>query len=224
MRFPVAEHFASINGEGLHAGQLALFVRFRGCNLACSYCDTAWANHPDCPVQMLSGEDIALLAKEAGVRRITLTGGEPLLQPGLADLVNLLLQDEALAVEVETNGSMPLDELCATCIDRSRLTVTLDCKLPSSGMSDGMLDGNYPLLQAHDVVKFVIGCEDDFPAVLETVRTQGLQQRCHVYLSPVYGQMPPARIVRFMQEEGLNEATLQLQLHKIVWPAASRGV
>ena len=43
----VVEQFISINGEGQKAGQLALFVRFAGCNLQCEYCDTKWANEAD---------------------------------------------------------------------------------------------------------------------------------------------------------------------------------
>ena len=45
----VVEKFTSINGEGTRAGELAVFIRFKGCNLRCSYCDTMWANEPECP-------------------------------------------------------------------------------------------------------------------------------------------------------------------------------
>ena len=45
--FRVVEQFISINGEGRRAGQLALFVRFAGCNLNCAYCDTKWANEAE---------------------------------------------------------------------------------------------------------------------------------------------------------------------------------
>ena len=59
----VAEKFISINGEGTRAGELAVFVRFTGCNLCCSYCDTMWANEPGCPFEEtrpapLSGREI----------------------------------------------------------------------------------------------------------------------------------------------------------------------
>ena len=56
----VVEMFASINGEGPCAGELALFVRFQGCNLRCSYCDTMWANAPDCPYTKQPPEDIVV--------------------------------------------------------------------------------------------------------------------------------------------------------------------
>ena len=60
-RFPVVERFTSINGEGTHAGRLAAFIRFRGCLLACSYCDTVWANRMDAPAEMLSVREIVSL-------------------------------------------------------------------------------------------------------------------------------------------------------------------
>ena len=54
----VVEKFTSINGEGTRAGELAVFVRFKGCNLRCSYCDTMWANEPDCPYEEETPEEI----------------------------------------------------------------------------------------------------------------------------------------------------------------------
>ena len=81
MSFPVAEKFVSINGESICAGEPAVFVRFRGCNLNCSYCDTKWANEPDCPADEMTARQIADYVKSTGITNVTLTGGEPLLQP-----------------------------------------------------------------------------------------------------------------------------------------------
>lgn len=227
--FPVAERFLSINGEGPRAGRLAAFVRFQGCNLACAYCDTAWANEPDCPVERLSAREIAGYAASTGARHLTLTGGEPLLQPGIGGLLALLMESHPLAVEIETNGAVSLEAVAAVRdslpeSQRQRLSFTLDCKLPSSGMQHRMVAGNYRLLAPYDTVKFVIGDECDFPAVLQVLREYRLSERCQVYLGPVFGQMDPARIVDFMQENHLYQATLQLQLHKIIWPGVEKGV
>lgn len=111
---PVVEKFVSVNGEGLAAGQLAAFIRFAGCNLWCSYCDTQWANHPLVEVEGWSIENLAAWVRETGVRCVTLTGGEPLLQPNLPHLVRALLEVREpypLRVEIETNGSRPVEPL-----------------------------------------------------------------------------------------------------------------
>ena len=76
----VAEKFISINGEGTRAGELAVFIRFTGCNLTCSYCDTVWANEAGCPYEDMSPEDITAYIKTAGIANVTLTGGEPSLE------------------------------------------------------------------------------------------------------------------------------------------------
>ena len=81
MIYKVVETFISINGEGQHAGELALFIRFAGCNLNCNYCDTRWANQPDVVYQEMTETEIKALVTDSGVRNVTLTGGEPLLQP-----------------------------------------------------------------------------------------------------------------------------------------------
>ena len=80
MSFPVVEKFVSINGESICAGEPAVFIRFRGCDLNCSYCDTKWANSISAPAEMLSAKDISSYVESTGITDVTLTGGEPLLQ------------------------------------------------------------------------------------------------------------------------------------------------
>ena len=228
-RFPVVECFTSVNGEGTHAGRLAAFVRFKGCNLACRYCDTVWANRPDAEAQMMTVSEIVTFVDESPAACVTLTGGEPLLQPGIDQIIKALLADPDRFVEIETNGAVSLTQFVDLrrgygCDAVGRLAFTMDCKLPSSGMHDCMIWGNYDLLSLQDTVKFVIGDEDDLEAALHVIERYDLTWRCNVYFSPVFGEMDPARIVDFMQEHRLSQATLQLQLHKIIWPNVDRGV
>ena len=140
--FPVVERFASVNGEGLAAGRPAAFIRFAGCNLRCAYCDTAWANEPDAPVEALSADDLLQWVRGTGLSAVTLTGGEPLLQSHLGDLVRLLLAQGdpwPLRVEVETNGSCDLAPLAAlreqAAVDGlpGSLRFTVDWKMPAAG-------------------------------------------------------------------------------------------
>ena len=56
--YNVVEKFVSINGESKFAGQLAVFIRFRGCNLNCVYCDTKWANTADAPAEQMTKEEV----------------------------------------------------------------------------------------------------------------------------------------------------------------------
>ena len=232
---PVAERFVSVNGEGRAAGKLAAFIRFTGCNLACSYCDTMWANAPVAAdrAERVSVADLVAWACETRVECVTLTGGEPALQPELPSLVCALLAEpgpleRGLRVEIETNGAADLRELaqlreaCASL--PGSLTFTVDWKLPASGMEDRMLRENFALLDARDTVKFVCGGEGDLARMLEVSRELGLPNRVPVYLSPVFGRLDPARIVDFMQENNLTWATAQLQLHKIIWPGVEKGV
>ena len=104
----VVEKFVSINGEGSKAGQLAVFIRFAGCNLDCVYCDTKWANEEDVSYSEMSKEEIYEYIKSTGVRNITVTGGEPLLQDGIYEFLEYLSLDKELSVEIETNGSVDI--------------------------------------------------------------------------------------------------------------------
>ncbi len=214
----VVERFVSINGEGAHAGELAAFIRFKGCNLCCSYCDTSWANEPDAKASPTSVEELVRWVKSVNVRNVTLTGGEPLLQKDIEPLVAAL---KDCRVEIETNGSVPFSRLAEI---EHRPVFTMDYKLPGSGMENHMNTANFALLNSHDSVKFVVGSEEDLNRAAEIIESYKLIGRCHIYFSPVFGKIEPARIVEFMTERNLNGVRIQLQLHKFIWSPEKRGV
>ncbi len=110
MKYNVAEKFVSINGEGRSAGQLAVFIRFTGCNLGCSYCDTTWANDLKAPFELMDENQIYDYIKSTGITNVTLTGGEPLIQKNIRTLLEKLASDKKIRVEIETNGSIDISE------------------------------------------------------------------------------------------------------------------
>ncbi len=218
--FSVAEKFVSINGEGVRAGELAVFIRFAGCNLKCGYCDTKWANAVDAPAEKMDSKDILDYILSTGVKNVTLTGGEPLLRQEMSELIDTLMS-AGLRVEIETNGSIHLREFA----DRVyRPVFTMDYKLPSSGMEEYMCSDNFGCLEKHDTVKFVSGSMEDLERAVEVIESHHLTERCHVYISPVFGKIEPADIVEFMKEKKLNDVRLQLQLHKFIWDPDKKGV
>ena len=217
----VAEKFISINGEGVRAGELAVFVRFQGCNLRCHYCDTKWALAKDCPYEEMSPEQIHAYTKRTGIKNVTLTGGEPLLHKDMDRLLAILLADEDLRVEIETNGAVDLRKFCAC---PGRPVFTMDYKLPSSGYERSMVLENFELLSKDDTVKFVSGSTEDLERAYKIIREYDLLRKCHVYFSPVFGDIEPAEIVSFMMDHKLNEARLQIQMHKVIWDPDKRGV
>ena len=220
MAFEVAEKFVSINGEGTKAGELAVFIRFCKCNLNCGYCDTRWANSDGVKGEMLTAEEIAEYVKSTGVKNVTLTGGEPLLQADIARLIKLLGGIGA-EVEIETNGSIPLKDIVLLT---PRPAITADYKLPSSGMEKHMLTENFSCLTLKDTVKFVVGDTGDLIRAEKIIKEYKLIDKCRVYFSPVFGKIEPEQIVEFMKEHCLNGVRLQLQLHKFIWKPDMRGV
>ena len=219
--YRVAEQLVSINGEGTRAGELAVFVRLCGCNLRCSYCDTQWANQPDVSYQLQTTEEIVQAILETGVRNVTLTGGEPLLTPNVAELIAAITAQPTLSLEIETNGSVPLQSFAAI---QPRPIFTMDYKLPSSGMEHKMCLENMQLLQSQDTVKLVSGSLEDLERGAALIQQYDLTHRCHVYFSPVFGSIEPQEMVQFLIERKLNGVRLQLQLHKYIWDPQERGV
>ncbi len=219
--FKVVEKFVSINGEGTKCGELAVFIRFQKCNLQCSYCDTQWACTEDAPYEEMAASDLVAYVLETGVKNVTLTGGEPLLQENLDHLL-LAFSDAGIgSVEIETNGSCSMQPF----YDKAyRPAFTVDYKLPSSGMETHMHLENYARVTMADTVKFVCGSYEDLQRAGQIIRKYRLIEKTHVYFSPVFGQITPAEIVDFMVDEKLNGVKLQLQMHKFIWDPNERGV
>ena len=157
--YNIAETFLSINGEGTHAGQLAFFIRFTGCNLRCDYCDTKWAQELSATRAQLTAEQLYGMVKESGAQNVTVTGGEPMIQADIGELLDLLCRDPELYVEVETNGSIDLSPQLKKPL---RPAFTMDSKLSASGMEYDLthhthvyLSPVFGAIQPADMVEFM---------------------------------------------------------------------
>jgi len=189
------------------------FIRMTGCNLRCSYCDTAYAYDEG---KELSGDEIMSEVKHAGINLVEITGGEPLLQEAVYHLIKRLL-DEGYNVLVETNGSINIKE-----IDR-RAVVILDVKTPGSGMSEEMDYSNINDLNNTDEVKFVITNRKDYEWAKEILFRFNLINKCNVLISPAYRILPPEDLAKWMLEDRLK-ARLNLQLHKCIYSSDRKGI
>ena len=214
----IIEKFISINGEGLRQGELALFIRFKDCNLRCSYCDTKYSfENPK-----FSEEDIPSLikyAKDKNIKNITLTGGEPLIQKDINLLVKELIKNK-FHVEIETNGSININNF----INNDNISYTLDYKLPTSFMEKFMDVDNYNYINKKDSVKFVCGNNIDLDKMKEIINKYDLINKTNVIISPVFNMINPENIVNYLIKNNLNGVKMQLQIHKFIWDPNERGV
>jgi len=227
MKYNIVEIFTSIDGEGPSAGELATFIRFSGCDLRCSWCDTKYSWDGEVKASKMSAEEIYDFIVESGANNVTLTGGEPLIQKGITDLIGLLIEDGMLRIRIETHGGIdiePFKEKFDMLVAPYDLQFIVDFKLPESGMYDKMCWENLESVGRHDTYKFVIASIADLEEAIKIVRKHKLVGRCNVYFSPVADLIEPRFIVEKMIEEKVNGVKLQLQLHKYIWPKEMRGV
>ncbi|MGD9678772.1 MAG: putative 7-carboxy-7-deazaguanine synthase QueE [Vulcanibacillus sp.] len=222
MKYKIAEKFVSINGEGKSSGQLSTFIRFAGCNLNCSYCDTKWVNQPDVEYELMTAEEIYKYIKETGIINVTITGGEPLIQNNIFELIKSLSEDNSLNIEIETNGSVSIEPYMI--LNNDSFKFTMDYKLPFSTMENRMLVDNFWHLRGKDTVKFVVSNLTDLLKAEEIISKYRLVEKTNVYFSPVYGQISLTEIVDFMKDKKMNKVNLQVQLHKIIWGSETKGV
>ena len=214
----VIEKFVSINGEGPRQGELAIFLRFASCNLRCSYCDTRYSFENPVYTDESIDEIIEYVNKQ-NVKNITLTGGEPLIQKDIEELMKRL-SDLGYRIEIETNGSIDISKFLGI----KNVSFTLDYKLPVSMMESKMNLDNYKYITKKDSVKFVCGTQEDLDKALFIMNKYDLINKTNCMLSPVFGMIELPKMVDFMVEHNLNDVRLCLQIHKVIWDPNKRGV
>lgn len=224
----VNEIFSSIDGEGSRTGYPVTFIRLFDCNLRCSYCDTMYAVEGS-DYRDMTIEEILEALKRQGLSRITLTGGEPLLHDQeVFPLLEALIQN-GYKVNVETNGAVslaPFESLRQQTQDRPEsFFYTLDYKSLSSGMNQAMKLDNFNYLRSFDVLKFVVGSQEDLEDMERVVR-HVLPRECpaEIYVSPVFGQIEARELVDYILQHKLENVRVQLQMHKYIWNPNERGV
>lgn len=229
----VTEIFKSIQGEGTRAGLPCVFVRLTGCNLRCTWCDTAYAFHGGTKMSVedvlrrvdeLTGRAPEAADAPASVPLVELTGGEPLLQEEICPLAEKLLA-AGYTVMIETSG-----ERFAGRLPREVIKI-MDVKCPDSGEADTFDIRNLEVLDAKDEVKFVLSTRRDYEFARGFTAQHRLPQRVkQVLFSPVFEDpagkwqgLEPRQLVEWILADGLP-VRLGLQLHKFVWDPATKGV
>jgi 7-carboxy-7-deazaguanine synthase len=210
----VHELYASIQGESSFAGLPCTFVRLTGCNLRCAWCDTPQAFHGG---TRLPRSEVLARALATGTTLVELTGGEPLLQPGALPLLRELC-DAGRTVLLETSGERDISGV------DPRVHRIVDLKAPGSGVSQRNRWENLAHLTKRDELKLVLASRADYEWARDVIRRESLAERCGcVLLSAVAGGPAPRDVVAWLLEDALP-VRFQLQLHKVIWGAATTGV
>ena len=209
----ITEIFFSIQGESSYAGLPCVFVRLTGCPLRCDWCDTAYAFYGGAE---RSVENVLSEVEQYDSRLVEITGGEPLAQAEVHGLVTALA-DRDYTVLIETSGAMDIAQ-----VDR-RAILIMDLKCPGSGMEDRNRWSNIPLLKAGDEVKFVIRDRPDYDWAVTIVERYSLNDRQRILFSPVFGELDPQLLAEWILTDRVP-VRFQLQLHKVIWDPAARGV
>jgi 7-carboxy-7-deazaguanine synthase len=211
----ITEIFYSIQGESSFAGLPCAFVRLTWCNLRCTWCDSEYTFTGG--IEMTIEEVIEKL-RGFGCKLVEITGGEPLVQKReCCDLVRQLC-DLGYTVLVETGGSLD-----AGVLDPRAIKI-LDVKCPGSGEAGRNYWANLEKLNPHDEIKFVIKDQADFEYALEVIKKYRLDERePSVLISPVWGSVELMNLASWLLQSGIR-GRMQLQMHKYIWGAETRGV
>jgi 7-carboxy-7-deazaguanine synthase len=225
----ITEIYKSLQGESTHAGLPCVFVRLTGCNLRCSWCDSEFSFYGG---RKMSREEIFIevsgLSPNGGL--VEITGGEPMLQEReVVPLMQQLLED-GYQVLLETSGERPLARVPQQVIK------IVDVKCPNSGEPDTFLLENLEALQPHDEVKFVLSDRTDYEFARDFVRRHRLDERVHAVLfSPAFRKdasgtrdsshclLDPEDLAQWILADDVA-ARLSLQIHKMIWDPAAKGV
>ena len=215
MELRITEIFLSIQGESSHAGRPCSFVRLTGCPMRCVWCDSEYTFYGG---EKIPVEDIFAKLDEFGCRLVEVTGGEPLAQKNVFPFISELC-DRGYEVLIETGGYVSTENV------DPRASVILDVKCPASGESERNHWENLSRLRRDkDEVKFVIADMNDWDFARRVIEEYDLVSRAkEVLISPVHGVENIAELAEDVSRSGLP-VRLNLQLHKYIWGAETRGV
>lgn len=210
----VNEIFHSIQGESTHVGRPCVFVRLTACDLRCSWCDTPYAFYEG---HRMTVDDVLTQVRTFACDVVEITGGEPLLQSDVYPLMERLL-GEGCTVLLETGGHRSVEHVPPAVIR------IIDVKCPGSGEVAKTHWPNLDQLRPADEVKFVIKDRADYDYARGVVDGRELIGRCAAVLfSPVHGELDPKQLAQWILADRLP-VRLQLQAHKYIWDAHTRGV
>lgn len=218
MNFEICERFMSVSGEAPFAGDPVYIIRFSGCNLNCSYCDTPYREEIN---EVISFDELSSIissqTKEYPNLKILFTGGEPLLEKRAGGIFELIKLYPDVIFIIETNGSQKIEFTADNAV------FVCDVKTPSSFAGDSFDENNIDVLMSKDCIKFV-AARDDLPWILEKIKKiRENNKQVMIYLSPQWGRINPNEIVDFILANRLD-ASISIQIHKIIWQADKRGV
>ena len=207
----VNEIYATLQGESSYAGLPSVFVRLTGCALRCVWCDSEFSFYEG---TRQSIEEVLQQVRSHGLPLVEITGGEPLLQPGVHPLIRSLL-DEGRTVLIETGGDQDISRA------DPRAVVIMDIKCPGSGMQERMDWLNIERLLPHHEVKFVVKDRSDFEWAKGILARHRLAERCRVLMGCVFGDLEPCELAAWILEDRLP-VRFQLQMHKVIWAPEER--
>ena len=245
----VIEIFASIDGEGSRQGLLTTFLRLHDCNIRCSYCDTTYSYGIDSVFTEMTVAEVADVIESLGNHRITITGGEPLLQEAaVVELIDELNRRKAETMQDNTSGQA--GSTCIIDIDkfdkremlnnslydfnietngtiipsfhRDNVWFTYDYKTPSSLAEETMNIDIFKVATERDLIKFVVGSPEDLDCMRRII--DQYPTAAQIYVSPVWGQIEAVLIIDYMKAYNLQNVRFQLQIHKFVWDPDTKGV
>ena len=210
----VKEIYLSLQGESSHQGLLCAFVRLTGCHLRCSYCDSEFAFRGG---SRLKNAEVLRQVLDLKTPRVEVTGGEPLLQPGVYPLMQSMV-DAGLIVLLETSGAIDVREV------PEAVHAIVDMKTPSSGESSRNDLRNFDSMDSRDELKFVIGSREDYDWSVRLMGDHKLDARPFGLLfSTVFSKLSPTQLAEWIIEDRLP-VRFQLQQHKYLWEPNARGV
>ena len=213
MNLKINEIYFSVQGESSYSGLPCIFIRLTYCNLRCTYCDSEYSFYDGKKMKI---DEILKEIKKYSCNLVEVTGGEPLLQKNCINLLNELIKNK-YDVLLETSGSLSISDVPNKVIN------IIDFKCPSSKMDSKNMWDNINYLKKNDEIKFVIGDRIDYEWTKQKIEEYKLNQVCDLLISPVYGEIEPKEIVKWILEDNLK-VRFQIQMHKEIWSADKKGV